>query len=595
MENSEIARALLDVADLLEIQEANPFRVRAYRNAARTVEAETTPLRQQVERGATLTALPGIGKEMAAHIRELVGTGQLTFLAELAAEFPRGLLELIRLPGVGPKRARLLWRELGVDSAEALAEAAKAGRIAALRGFGEKTQTKILSTLEVRHGRERRISLAEADRVVEPLLAHLRGAPGLTRLEAAGSFRRRRETVADIDLLAIARDPRPVVARFTGYSGVERVESAGETKVTVRLRSGLQVDLRILPRKSFGAAWVYFTGSKEHNIHLRRLGVERGLRISEYGVFRDPRPPAAAAAEDAAPRAAKDPWAGELIAGREEKDVYGAVDLPWIPPELREDRGEFGAARAGELPRLLEPPDLRGDLQMHSTWSDGRNTIEEMLAACAARGYEYFALTDHSKALPMVRGLDRDRLRQQWKEIDAVQRRHPEIRLLRGMEVDILGDGTLDLEDDLLARLDIVLASIHSGFALPPAEQTRRILAAVRHPAVQILAHPTGRRIGRREAAAFDVEAVLQACKEEGVAVEHNAHPERLDLKDTHLIRARELGCKIVISTDAHRIRELDNIRYGVEQARRAWLTKQHVLNTLPLPKLLATLRPRPK
>ena len=594
MENSEIARALLDVADLLEIQEANPFRVRAYRNAARTVEAETTPLRQQVERGATLTALPGIGKEMAAHIRELVGTGQLGFLAELAAEFPRGLLELIRLPGVGPKRARLLWRELGVDSAEALAEAAKAGRVAALRGFGEKTQTKILATLEARQGRERRISLAEADRVVEPLLAHLRGAPGLTRLEAAGSYRRRRETVADIDLLAIARDPRPVVARFTGYSGVERVESAGETKVTVRLRSGLQVDLRILSRKSFGAAWVYFTGSKEHNIHLRRLGVERGLRISEYGVFRDPRPPAAAA-EDAAPRAAKDPWAGELIAGREEKDVYGAVDLPWIPPELREDRGEFAAARAGELPRLLEARDLRGDLQMHSTWSDGRNTIEEMLAACAARGYEYFALTDHSKALPMVRGLDRDRLRQQWKEIDAVQRRHPEIRLLRGMEVDILADGTLDLEDDLLARLDIVLASIHSGFALPPAEQTRRILAAVRHPAVQILAHPTGRRLGRREAMGFDVEEVLQACKEEGVAVEHNAHPERLDLKDTHLIRARELGCKIVISTDAHRIGELDNIRYGVEQARRAWLTKNDVLNTLPLPKLLAALRPRPK
>ncbi len=592
MENSEIARALLDVADLLEIQEANPFRVRAYRNAARTVEAETTPLRQQVERGANLTALPGIGKEMAAHIRELVGTGQLVFLAELAAEFPRGLLELIRLPGVGPKRARLLWRELGVDSAEALAEAAKAGRVAALRGLGEKTQTNILATLEARQGRERRISLAEADRIVAPLLDHLRGEPGITRLEAAGSYRRRKETVADIDLLAIARDPAPVVARLTGYSGVERVELAGDTKVTVRLRSGLQVDLRILARKSFGAALVYFTGSKEHNIHLRRIGVERGLRISEYGVFRDPRPPAGAA-EEAEPRAAKDPWAGELIAGREEKEVYGAVGLPWIPPELREDRGEFAAARAGELPRLLEAGDLRGDLQMHSTWSDGRNTIEEMLAACAARGYEYLAMTDHSKALPMVRGLDRDRLRQQWKEIEGVARRHPEIRLLRGMEVDILADGALDLEDDLLARLEIVLASIHSGFALPPAEQTQRILAAVRHPAVQILAHPTGRRIGRREAMGFDVDAVLQACKEEGVAVELNAHPERLDLKDTHLMRARELGCKIVLSTDAHSVRELDHMRYGVEQARRAWLTKADVLNTLPLPKLLAALRPR--
>jgi DNA polymerase (family 10) len=593
MENSEIARALLDVADLLEIQEANPFRVRAYRNAARTVEAETSPLRRQIERGANLTTLPGIGKEMAAHIQELVGTGRLSFLAELAAEFPRGLLELIRLPSVGPKRARLLWRELGVDSAEALAEAARAGRVAELRGFGEKTQLKILATLEARQGSERRISLAEADRIVEPLLDHLRGAAGVTRLEAAGSYRRRKETVADIDLLAIARDPRPVIERFASYSGVDRVELAGDTKVTARLRSGLQVDLRILPRKSFGAALVYFTGSKEHNIHLRRLGVERGLRISEYGVFRDPRPPARA--EEPAARAAKDPWAGELVGGREEKEVYAAVGLSWIPPELREDRGELQAAAAGKLPRLLEARDLRGDLQMHSTWSDGRNTIEEMLAACAARGYEYFAMTDHSKALPMVRGLDRDRVRQQWKEIESVQRRHPEIRLLRGMEVDILADGSLDLEDDLLARLDIVLASIHSAFALPPAEQTRRILAAVRHPAVQILAHPTGRRIGRREAMAFDVDEVLQACREEGVAVEHNAHPERLDLKDTHVIRARELGCKIVLSTDAHRVGELDNMRYGVEQARRAWLTKGDVLNTLPLPKLLAALRPRGK
>src|SRR5687767_10487767 len=591
MENSEIARALLDVADLLEIQQANPFRVCAYRNAARTVEAETTPLRRQVERGANLTALPGIGKEMAAHIQELVGTGKLSFLAELAAEFPRGLLELIRLPGVGPRRAHLLWRELGVDSAEALAEAARAGRIAELRGFGEKTQVKILATLEARQGRERRISLAEADRIVEPLLDHLRGAAGLTRLEAAGSYRRRKETVADIDLVAIARDPRPVIERFTSYSGVERVELAGDTKVTAQLRSGLQVDLRILPRKSFGAALVYFTGSKEHNIHLRRLGVERGLRISEYGVFRDPRPPGRA--EDPAARAAKDPWAGELVGGREEKEVYAAVGVSWIPPELREDRGELQAAAAGKLPRLLEARDLRGDLQMHSTWSDGRNTIEEMLAACAARGYEYFAITDHSKALPMVRGLDRDRVRQQWQEIESVQRRHPEIRLLRGMEVDILADGSLDLEDDLLARLDLVLASIHSAFGLPPAEQTRRILAAVRHPAVQILAHPTGRRIGRREAMGFDVDEVLEACREEGVAVEHNAHPERLDLKDTHLMRARELGCKIVLSTDAHRIRELDNMRYGVEQARRAWLTKADVLNTLPLPKLLAALRPR--
>jgi len=596
LDNVDIARVLAEVADILEIQGADPFRIRAYRNAVRTVEVQTRPLARMVSEGVALTGLPAIGKEMAGHIRELVSTGTLAFRDRLLADVPRSLVELMRLPGVGPKKARMLWDELRIGGVDELEAAARAGRVARLAGFGEKTQAKILAGIEEHRQHASRILLAEAERYVEPLVGYLGDGPELERLEVAGSYRRRCETVGDVDLLATAREPAPVMTHLLRYPQIDKVLMSGDTRSTVALGNGLQVDLRVVAPECYGAALVYFTGSKEHNVKLRRRAVERGLRISEYGVFRLPAgagqpttaagTPAAAEAAAAAPGAADGVW----IAGREEADVYAAVGLAWIPPELREDRGEIEAAAAGRLPRLVEVGDLRGDLQMHSTWSDGRNTLEEMVAGCAAHGYEYMAITDHSKALAMVNGLDARRLKLQWLEIDAVRARHPEIQLLRAMEIDILADGTLDLEDELLAGLDLVVVSIHSRFDLPAEQQTARVLRALEHPEVNVLAHPTSRKINRRKPIAFDVEAVLARAAELGVAVELNAQPDRLDLRDTHLVLARELGCRIVISTDAHRVAELGTMRYGVEQARRAGLEPRHVLNTLPYPEFLRAI-----
>ena len=602
MDNVEIARALAEVADVLEIQGANPFRIRAYRNAARTVEVQTTPLARLVEQGSPLTALPGIGKEMAGHIQEMVATGTFAYRDELLAEVPRTLVELMRLPALGPKKARRLYDELGIATVDALEEAGRAGVIATLPGFGAKSQEKILAGIADFRQHTDRLPLIDAERYVEPLVAYLRETPGLERLEVAGSYRRRRETVGDIDLLATAERPAAVIERFLAYPQIASVSLAGDTRATVVVGAvlsaggggGLQVDLRAVAPECYGAALVYFTGSKEHNIRLRRRGVERGLKISEYGVFRlSPAELPGAAGAIAETEVPEVPGTGpepECVAGREEADVYAAVGLPWIPPELREDRGEIEAALAGRMPALIRTADLRGDLQMHSTWSDGRNTLEEMVVACAARGYEYMAITDHSKALAMVQGLDAVRLRLQWAEIAGIRVRHPEIRLLSSMEIDILADGSLDLEDEMIAGLDLVVVSIHSRFDLPAEQQTERILRALEHPEVDILAHPTGRIINRRKAMEFDVDAVLRAATEHGVAVELNAHPNRLDLKDDHLRLAKRLGCKIVISTDSHRTSELDLMRCGVEQARRAGLEPGDVINTLPLAELLAAL-----
>lgn len=584
MENRDIAAAFQAMADLLEIQEANPFRVRAYRNAARTVAEQTRPLRELVsgdESNKPLLALPGIGKDMAAAIRSLVESGRFEALDALRAEVPPGLGELMALPALGPKRARKLWQELGVTSLEALEQAAREDRVAALAGFGKKTQEKILAGLGRRKQGGRRLRLVEADAIVASFLAALRAVPGVERVEGAGSWRRRVETVGDVDLLAAAADTGAVMDRFAAHPQVERVEARGPTRSTATLLSGLQVDLRVVAPESFGAALVYFTGSKAHNVKLRQRGVGRKLRISEYGVFRG------------GDVEADGPFAGRRLAGKSEEEVYAAAGLPWIAPELREDRGEIEAAADGRLPRLVEELDLRGDLQMHSTWSDGRDTLEAMAAACAARRYAYVAITDHSPALAMVRGLDARRMREQAVEIERLRPRFPRLRILRSMEVDILADGTLDLDDESLAALDLVVVSIHSKFDLEPEAQTARILRAIEHPCADVLAHPTGRRLGRREEMRYDVERVLRRAAELGVAVEANAHPHRLDFKDTHLIRARELGVKVVISTDAHRVAELDYLHYGVEQARRAWLEPRHVLNAQPWARVRAALRRR--
>ncbi len=583
MENIEIASVLSDVADLLDIQGANPFRVRAYRNAAQTVEEHGTPLRKLVDEGVDLTELPGIGKDMAQHIGELVKSGKLTLLAHLAEEIPMSLIELTRLPGLGAKRTRKLWNELGVETLAELECAAKESRIEGLAGFGKKTQDKILVAIERHRNRQGRMKLGDADQHVQPLVEYMRGHEAVRDIEVAGSYRRRKDTVRDIDLLIISAQPSAVTDHFVAYPDVRKVQSSGDTRSSVVLSSGLQVDLRVVPPESYGAALVYFTGSKEHNVKLRTRAVRRGLRISEYGVFRG-----GEEAEDSS-----DPWAGEFVAGRDEAEVYQVVELDWIPPELRENRGEIEAAERHALPQLLVLGDIRGDLQMHSTWSDGKESIETMLEACATRGYEYFAVTDHSKALAMTGGLDAAKLRRQWVEIAEVADRHGEIRVLRGMEVDILVDGRLDLEDEMLAELDVVLVSVHSRFDLEPAEQTERILRAVQHPQVNALAHPTGRQINRRDPMQFDLDAVLQCAEENGVAVEINAHPDRLDLNDIHVAQAREYGCSFVINTDAHRVSDLDLMRYGVEQARRGWLEKRHVWNALPYETLVGLLEKR--
>jgi DNA polymerase (family 10) len=582
MENAEIALALSHLGTLLEIQGANPFRVRAYENAARTVAEHPVPLHAMIAEGASLQDLPGIGKDMAGYITELVTTGRLTQLDQLTREVPATLIDLVRLPGVGPKRARKLWQELRVENLEQLEQAARAGRVETLAGFGRKTQARILEAITARHTEKPRFRLVEADQFVVPLVAYLRRHPAVARVDVAGSYRRRQETVGDIDLLVISDDPASVVGHFTQFPRTRSVEAAGGTRATIVLEAGLQVDLRILPERSFGAALLYFTGSKAHNVKLRKRAVGLGLSISEYGVSRVPE-------GEVEPEA---PAAGPFVAGATEEDVYASVGLPWIPPELREDRGEIEAAERDALPRrLIALEDIRGDLQMHSTWSDGKLPIAQMLDACAARGYQYCAMTDHSKALAMVRGLDAARLVEQWDEMARVTAGRTDITLLRSMEVDILRDGSLDLEDELLERLDVVVVSVHSLMDLPADQQTRRIVRALEHPHVTILAHPTGRIINRRNPMAFDLEAVLQCAAQHGVAVELNAQPDRLDLRDTQIARARELGVKVVISTDAHHERELDFMRYGVEQARRAWLEPGHVLNTLSLAEFLSAIK----
>jgi DNA polymerase (family 10) len=588
MNNLDIADALDRLADLLQLERDNPFRVRAFRRAARAVEAHPVPMAQLLARGGDPTSLPGVGKEIAANIRELVTTGKLARLAALEAQAPPSLLELTRLPGVGPQKARALWEGLGVATLPDLQAAIAAGRVATLPGFGERTQSRLLAAIAERREMSRRLLLPTAEMLLAALLLHLRETPGVERAEAAGSFRRRKETVGDLDLVAAARDPAPVLAAFTGWHRATRVESAGDTRATIVLRGGTTADLRVVPPESFGAAWIYLTGSKEHNVALRARALERGLTLSEYGLFRDREAPPPGTPP---PRGRR--GAGRALAGATEQEVYAALDLAWVPPELREGAGELAAAERGELPRLLERGDLRGDLQMHSHWSDGRVSIEAMVDGCIARGHEYCAITDHGPGLPVVQGLDVSRLEAQQAAIARAQESRPAFRILRGIEIDAMGDGSLPLPDEVLAGLDLVLVAVHSRLRLPRDEQTRRYLAALDHPAAQVLAHPTARRLGRRPGVEADWDAIFARAAARGVAVEANASPERLDLDGALLRRAREQGCKLVVSTDAHSVRELDNLRWGVDQARRGWATADDVLNTRPLAELLAALRPR--
>lgn len=568
VKNADIAAAFEQIADLLELQNANPFRVRAYRNAARIVGELKLDLAATIAAGRPLPKLPGIGTDLEAKLREFATTGRIGALERLKKEVPAGVAELLKLPGLGPKRVRALYEELHVHTLPQLLRAARDGRIRSLPGFGAKTERHIAEAIERTMGQVRRFKLAVAAQYAEALLAHLQQAPGVVEVAAAGSLRRAKETVGDLDLLATAPDGAAVCRHFTRYPDVAEVLQSGETRASVVLKSGLQVDLRVVPQESYGAALMYFTGSKAHNIRLRNLAIDQGLKLNEYGLFKD--------------RCA--------IAGESEEEVYSALGLPWIPPELREDRGEVEAAKKRALPTLVERGDLRGDFHAHTKWSDGTATIEEMAQAARAHGLEYLAISEHSRRLTVAHGLDPVRLAKQRDEIERIDAKLDGVRLLAGIEVDVLEDGSLDLPDAALAPLDVVIAAVHSKFDLPRAKQTARILAALDNLNVKILAHPIGRLIDQREPYDVDMLAVIRKCKARGVALELNAHPQRLDLTDLHCRMAKDEGARVAINSDAHSVHEFDNLVYGVGQARRGWLEKADVLNTHPLDEVRAWL-----
>ena len=567
--NADIAAVFEEIADLLEIQGENPFRIRAYRNAARQMEAMGAPAADMVAGGEDLTELPGIGDDLAAKIEEIVKTGKCKALEKLRAKLPPTITTLLKLPGLGPKRVKVLYDKLDIKTIAQLRAAARAGKIHDLPGFGEKTEATIREALEQHAEAARRFKLAIAAQYAEPLKKYLEQAPGVQQVVLAGSYRRFKETVGDIDILVTATAPGKAMDRFTAYDEVKDVLAKGATRATVMLKSGLQVDVRVVEQECFGAALQYFTGSKAHNIEIRRLAQERKLKISEYGVFR-----------------------GEKrIAGDTEESVYRTVGLPWIAPELRENRGEIEAARAGKLPRLVERADLRGDLHAHTKATDGHNTLREMAEAAKAFGLEYLAITEHSRRLTVARGLDPQRLRRQINEIDRLNEKLDGITLLKGIEVDILEDGALDLPDEVLSELDLVVGAVHSKFNLPRAKQTERILRAMDHPHFTILAHPSGRLLDARAPYDVDMLKIIRQARGRGCFLELNAHPERLDLLDVHCQMAKDEGVLVAVSTDAHGVQDFNNLIYGVGQARRGWLGKEDVLNTRPLKLLIPLLR----
>ena len=556
--NASIAETLRHVADLLEIEGANPFRIRAYRRAALTIEDLPQSAAKMVAEGKTLVGLPGIGKDLAGKIAELVNTGRLGALTEIEARTPTTLTALTTVPGLGPKRVHRLHEAFGIKTLKDLERAARAHKIRELRGFTAKTEEKILAEIERGKEREQRFKIATAEDFAQTLCAYLQSDPAIGRVVVAGSYRRRKDTVGDLDILVTCAKGQAAVDHFVAYDEVAKIIAKGSTRATVMLRSGIQVDLRVVPARSYGAALHYFTGSKSHNIAIRKLGMARGLKINEYGVFRD----------------------GKRVGGRTEEEVFAAVKLPYIEPELREDRGEIQAAFAGKLPKLISLEDICGDLHVHTKASDGKSSLREMVEAAKARGYEYVAITDHSKHATVARGLDEKRLSKQLDEIDKLSEEFGDFHILKSSEVDILADGKLDLSDTMLKRLDVVVAAVHYKFELDARKQTDRMLRAMDNKYMSILAHPSGRLLGEREAYPVDLERVIEGAKDRGVALELNAHPARLDLDDVHCKLAKELGAKLVISTDAHSTFGLDTMRFGIGQARRAWLARKDVLNT---------------
>jgi len=568
MDNQAIARVLREIADLLEIRNDNAFKIRAYRNGADIAANHPHDLARLDETG--LRQIPGIGKDLAARIREIAETGDADYHRELLAEFPPTILDVLRLQGVGPKTVATLYRELGVRSLDDLERAALDGRVRALRGMGAKKEAQILKALEDRKMFAGRRLLRDAAEIADGLVSYLaERAPGAI-IDAVGSLRRGCETCGDLDLLASGA-PSSLMNDFVEYAPVERVLAHGDTKSSVQLAGGMQADLRLVAPDSRGAALQYFTGSKAHNIALRDRAIGLGFKLNEYGVFR---------VDD-----------GTRLPANTEAEVYEALGLDWIPPDLRELRGEIDAAAAHALPRLIELADLRGDLHMHTTASDGRDELRAMAEAARDAGLQYIAITEHSQSLAMANGLDERRVAEHAARIRALDAEGIGIRLLAGIECDILADGTLDLADECLASLDIVIASIHSGFAQEGPQMTERVLRALENPHVDVLGHPTGRRLLKRPPYRLDVDAVVRSAAEKGVALEINCNPERLDLSDVHATLARERGAKLTISSDAHSARAFAGLRWGVIVARRAWLQTADVLNTLPFDTFRASLR----
>jgi DNA polymerase (family 10) len=581
MDNITIARLLEETAALLEIDAADPFRIRSYRRAAEAVEQQTTQLATLVGEPKQLLAIPGIGKGMATNIVDIVSTGTLPLREELLTKYKPTMLELLRLPGMGPKTVALLWSALEVADIDSLEAAAKAGHLAKLPRLGDKFTIKLLKGIEDYRKNSSRFRIDEAREHASRISELIRAFPGIDEITPAGSLRRGRETVGDLDLLVTgpACEPDAVSAAVEHVAAlplIDKLLAKGQNKVSFTLRNNLQVDVRLLPRASYGAALQYFTGSKMHNVALRQRAIKRGFTLNEYALAR---------LED-----------NTILAAAKEEDIYRALDLDYIPPELRENSGELEAAATHALPQLITLTDIRGDLHMHTSETDGANTIREMAEAAQSRGLKYIAITDHSKNLAMTNGMDDKRALAHVKrirEVDAEMR--GSIRVLAGVEVDILADGELDLADETLAQMDIVVASVHSRFDQDSDQMTGRILRAIENPYVRILGHPTGRKVLKRDPYALRLETILKRAAELGVAVEHNASPARADLNDLHLRLAKQHGCRIVVDTDAHSTAELDQMRYGITQLRRAWLTPADVLNTQPTAEaMLAQMRPRP-
>lgn len=571
MTNSQIAEVFDRLGDLLEISGANPFRVRAYRNAARTLNGYPESLADRLHDHGDLPEIAGIGTDLADKIRQLVAGEKLALLEELEAKIPAGVLTLLRIPGLGPKKAATLHRELHVETLDQLRAACEAGRVRGIKGFGAKTEQTILQGIPLAETAGRRMLWADADAIAQQLRAYLRATPDIEQLELAGSYRRGRDTIGDLDVLVVSRDAAVVMDRFAEFPDVADVLARGDTKMSIRTHAGLQIDLRVVPARSFGAALQYFTGSKEHNVTLRGRAKQQGLKINEYGVFR---------ARGRGDDEERSPSEGDYVAGAAEADVYEALGLPWIPPELREGRQEFVWAAAAELPPLVELQDIRGDLHMHTTATDGAASLDEMVRAAQRRGLHYVAITDHSQRVSMAHGLDEQRLLAQWREIDRCNERlEGRFLVLKGIECDILEKGGMDLPDEVLAQADWVLASVHYGQRQSREQITDRILGAIANPYVSAIAHPTGRLLNQRDAYEVDMEAVFQAARDHGKLLELNAHPMRLDLHDVHCAHARSLGIPIVINTDAHSVEGLEMMRYGILQARRGGLTRADVAN----------------